>query len=343
MKKILFPLVLFFFWSCKQSSTANHQQAQNQKKNTQQKAVKVRIAIAKDTVFDKQIISNGRLLSRQTAQMHFRQNGYLQKIYVHNGSMVSKGKIIARLDNALLHNAVQQAQTQVAKARQKFEELKINYKASDSSQLKIKAGLSEAQARLREAQIKYNQSLLKAPFSGQIANLTLKPGNLVTPSDTIATLLDNKHLIVRFPVLESEMPFVKKGMSVVIQSFYDPSLQAHAVVNNINPSVNAGGMVWIEALLNRKNPAFINGMRVKVSLLNPVKNKIVIPKTALVLRNNKEVVFTYHKGLSQWHYVKLFGENETSYAVSEGLKAGDTLIVSNNMNLAHEARVKIVQ
>jgi len=343
MKRISYLLGILVFWSCQQSQTANQEPTQNQHKPSQQKAVKVRIAIAKDTVFDKQIISNGRLQSRQTAQLHFRQSGYLQQVYVRNGSFVSRGTTIARLDNALLQNAVQQAQAQVAKARQKFEELKINYKASDSSQLKIKAGLSGALARLREAQIKYNQSLLIAPFSGQIANLTVKPGNLVNPSDTIATLLDNKHLIVRFPVLESEMPFVKKGMAVRVQSFYDTSLQAQAVVNNINPSVNAGGMVWVEALLNRKNPAFINGMRVKVSLLNPVKNKIVIPKTALVLRNNKEVVFTYHNGLSKWHYVKLFGENDTSYAVSSGLKAGDTIIVSNNMNLAHEARIKIMQ
>jgi len=39
--------------------------------------------------------------------------------------------------------------------------------------------------------------------------------------------------------------------------------------------------------------------------------------------------------------VKISGENSSNYSLSKGLNAGDTIIVSNNLNLAHDVFVKI--
>ena len=74
-----------------------------------------------------------------------------------------------------------------------------------------------------------------------------------------------------------------------------------------------------------------------------VKNVIVVPKEALVLRSNKKVVFTLENGVAKWNYVTELHENSTHYAIKKGenLKRTDTIIVSGNMNLSHDAKVNV--
>jgi multidrug efflux pump subunit AcrA (membrane-fusion protein) len=83
-------------------------------------------------------------------------------------------------------------------------------------------------------------------------------------------------------------------------------------------------------------------MNVKVMVRTEIPNRLIIPKNAMVLRQNKEVVFTVQKdSIAIWNYVKTGYENSSHYTIKEGLKAGDTVIVSGNVNLAHESTVEI--
>ena len=182
---------------------------------------------------------------------------------------------------------------------------------------------------------------MKAPFSGTIANLKIKPGHFVRPSDTICNVLDNSSLFVAFQILPSDYSLIQKNSPLEVRDFYQDSLRYQGIVTEINPQVSEQGLIRVRGKITDKHAALLHGMQVKVIINQPGMKMPVIPKTALVLRNNKEVVFTYEKGLAIWHYVEIYGENERYYAISKGLKPGDTVIVSNNINLAHEAAVKI--
>jgi hypothetical protein len=66
----------------------------------------------------------------------------------------------------------------------------------------------------------------------------------------------------------------------------------------------------------------------------------VVPKEALVIRQGKDVIFVRQDSLAIWKYVTVESENSTSVSISEGLEPGDLVIVSGNINLAHETVVK---
>jgi len=59
----------------------------------------------------------------------------------------------------------------------------------------------------------------------------------------------------------------------------------------------------------------------------------------VVLRQGKEVVFTYEDGKALWNYVKTGLENSSRYTIESGLEPGMEVIVSGNLNLAHETPV----
>lgn len=90
-------------------------------------------------------------------------------------------------------------------------------------------------------------------------------------------------------------------------------------------------------------------MNVKVSVRRSLGEQLVIPKTAVVLRSGKQVVFTLKEGKAMWNYVNTGLENATECVVSDrsqkgiedGLLEGDTVIVTGNLNLAHEAEVDV--
>lgn len=102
-------------------------------------------------------------------------------------------------------------------------------------------------------------------------------------------------------------------------------------------------MVKVKASVNGRGRLF-SGMNVRVNVHRSLDGQLVIPKSAVVLRSGKQVVFTLKDGKAQWNYVQTGLENAESYSmVGDALKEGDTVIVTGNVNLAHEAPVKVVE
>ena len=84
-------------------------------------------------------------------------------------------------------------------------------------------------------------------------------------------------------------------------------------------------------------------MNVRVSVQRSLGKQLVVPKTAVVLRSGKQVVFTLVDGHAYWNYVRAGLETADSYTLLEGLKEGDGVITSGNINLAHESPVKVIE
>lgn len=112
-------------------------------------------------------------------------------------------------------------------------------------------------------------------------------------------------------------------------------------IREINPVVDKNGMVAVKAVLDNASFKLYDGMNVRVRVQRATDKQLMIPKSALVLRNNRKVVFTCKNGLAQWVYVQTSLENSESYVVTEGLQEGDSVIYEGNINLAHESPISV--
>ncbi len=117
---------------------------------------------------------------------------------------------------------------------------------------------------------------------------------------------------------------------------------------SVNPLVDKNGQVLVEAEI-ANNGTFIDGMNVKLLVEKELPGKLVVPKSAVVMRDNQQVLFRYSDGHAQWTYVHTIMDNSNEYVVEANterqadLQAGDTVIISGNLNLAHETAVSIKQ
>jgi hypothetical protein len=123
--------------------------------------------------------------------------------------------------------------------------------------------------------------------------------------------------------------------------FNDQTRHYEGIVTEINPFVDEHGMIRIKAAISSRAAALFDGLHVRAMLNHPIPEVMVIPKEAVVMRSNREVVFTLENGRAKWNYVEIIDENSHSYAISDGIGEQDTLIVSGNLNLSHQAKVSI--
>ncbi len=350
-KAIIFTIIPFLLLSCGDKKSSNDDSAEVKKVQTEPQPVEVKVI---DTgTFKSQLFSNGILHSARKAELRFRTSGILKAIKVVNGERVAKNTLIAALQNKKEYLALEQAKDQVESALIELNSQLIMHggKQNDTNSvskqmlnsLKIQSGYNRALNQQKQARLAYNNTFLRAPFTGVVSGIKAQSFNMISPSDIFCTLLDNSSYIVEFTILESESARVNKGMEITIEPFAGDTSQLAGVITEINPTVDKNGLITVKASVNSipAGLSLFDGMNVRVIIDNTVPGKIIIPKEALVLRSNRKVVFTYENGLAKWNYVKTSLENSTQYVVTEGLAPGDSVIVKGNLNLAHDAKVKI--
>lgn len=305
--------------------------------------------------FSREIISNGTLKGVRRAELKFEAQGQIAKVNVRNGSRVGAGAAIASLSTESLENALQAARQSLEKARLDFYDNIIGYGyGSDTSAVprdlvevaRVRSGYASAELNLRVAERNLREATLRAPFGGVVANLTAKP--FEQSSGVVCTIIDNSSFEVQFPLLESEMPFAKVGQKVFVSPFIDPAARLEGTIKEVNPLVDERGQVSVTASV-RGTRDLVEGMNVKVFIESDSEPQLVVPKSAVVMRDGYDVIFTLDTAAmkAQWLYVDILQSNSTHHAVSGCKKkntrvdAGLIVITDGNLNLADGSNVEI--
>ncbi len=301
--------------------------------------------------FNRELISNGTIAAAERVDLRFDSPEIVEEIYVRNGQHVTKGQKIAALARFKLQNALDQARDDLEKSKLELQDVLISqgYAAEDSLTVppeimkiaKVKSNYENSIIQYELAQYNLNNAILYAPFEGIVANLFSKKYNLPPSSDPFCTIIGSQVLEADFKVLEGELALIRIGDPIQLSPFALTDYTVSGKVDEINPVVDEHGMVRIKARIQGAADKLYDGMNVKVRIQQAKGKQLVIPKTALVLRNNRKVVFTAKNGKAIWNYVQTGMENSTGYIITDGLQAGDSVIYEGNLNLAHETPIRV--
>lgn len=312
---------------------------------------RVKVMVLHSTDFSHELISNGTIAAEQKADLRFETPEVVEEIHVRNGQRVAKGQKIATLAPFKLKNALSQAHDNLEKSKLELQDVLISqgYTIRDSLNVpadimkiaKTKSNYDNSVIQYELARFNLDNSVLYAPFDGIVANLFSKKYNMPPASDPFCTIIGSNRIEADFKVLESELALIKKGDQVQLSPFAISHYSTSGQVDEINPMVDENGMIRIKAGIRGVTDKLYDGMNIKVKIQQSAGKQLVIPKTALVLRNNKKVVFTAKNGKAMWNYVQTGLENSTGYVITEGLAPGDSVIYEGSLNLAHEAPILI--
>lgn len=305
------------------------------------------------SVFDKQIVCNGRLRAKTKSELNFVTQGVTAEIYVKEGMNVSKGTLIASLDKRERLHELEKAEKELDRAKVELVDklIGLGYDATMQGipddvmkHAEVTSGYFSAQYQLQSARKALEECNLYAPFCGRIANLEARP---YQTNSKICTLIDDSQFEVEFKILEAELSSVRKGEKVKVSPFVSDSLIFVGVVTEINPLVDDKGLVKVMARLDNKDNALIDGMNVRIIIEEQLQNMFVVPKDAVVERDGYHVVFIYKDGQALWTYVDILNSNINSFAITgcqrkeTTIHEGDIVITSGNLNLANGTTVKL--
>lgn len=306
--------------------------------------------------FNHELVSNGKIVAKEYADLYFRTSEVVAKVYVKNGMHVRKGQKLAELDLFKLNNTLAQNKNALAQANLEMQDVLIgqgyapdNLSAVPAEKLelaKVKSGYERAKAQYEASLYDVEQATLIAPFDGVVANLFDKQYNMPKSGEPFCRIIRTSAMEVDFTVLESELPLIKVGDQVEVTPYATAAGIRTGNISEINPLVDENGMVRVKAQVNGGEKLF-DGMNVRISVKRSVPDQLVVPRTAIVLRAGKQVIFTVKDNIAMWNYVQTGLENLTEYTLvnweASGLQEGMTVITTGNVNLAHETPVKIIE
>lgn len=305
------------------------------------------------SVFNKQLVCNGKLAAIQKSDLRMPLSGILRTVNVKEGQIVSKGTVLATIDDRDKALDLERAKREMERARVELQDklIGLGYSGINDNiptdllhRAEVTSGYYSAKYSLESATKNLADCRLVAPFTGKVANVEGKPHQ---NADKLCTLIDDSYFDVEFKILEAELSTVKIGTEVKVSPFVDETVEVFGTVTEINPTVDEHGLIKINARVKNTSDLLVDGMNVRVIVENSVDGMYVVPKDAVVERDGYHVVFLYQDGKAVWTYVDILYSNLTSFAITgcekkeTHLNDGDIVITSGNLNLADDTTVKL--
>ncbi len=318
-------------------------------------AVAVETIVIEEGMFYKEIHSNGRLRAKRKQKLAIAAGGEVIDVKVKNGDYVNEGQALAMLCSDKLVSNLERANLRFMRASLDMEDilLGMGYSMHDSliipdftwKMAGVRSGYFEVLNDIRSIEQEMQKTIIRAPFDGVVADLQIHVNELTMPGEALCSLIDNTRFLVSFPLMEKELEMFGVAMQAVVSPFSRPEMRYAGYLYSINPVVDEYGQVEVTVLIEGA-PGLLEGTMVKVILQRNIPEQMVVPRSAVLLRDGEEVLFKYSLGEAVWTYVNVMFENSTHYSVIAdpgrlaSLAPSDTVIKSGNVHLSHGSQVK---
>lgn len=210
-----------------------------------------------------------------------------------------------------------------------------------------RTGLADARMAEERARLNLENTEIKAPFSGVVQGLNVVQGEMASVGQSVCTVFNNRSLEARVNVLEDDLRDLETGRPVLL-AIPATGDTLRVKVDVISPSLDQATRTC-EVLIRFENPEerYRPGMFVRARIAGEVNHdRLLVPKNALLIRDDRPLVFKVNEDRAQWLYVDTGLQNEdwveiTGVHSGGSLAAGEEVVVSDHLTLAHEALIKI--
>ncbi len=168
----------------------------------------------------KKIDLYGRTAPNKQARLSAEIAGKIVETKIDKGDRVTKGQVIALIDQGDLQSQLDRAKAVLSVKRQEFkaaESLKNRGLQGEVAYTNALAALTEAKTNVKSVELRLEHTSVVAPFDGVVEDLLIEQGDFVGVGDPIATLIDLKKLVIEANVSERHIQVLTKGQPASIR------------------------------------------------------------------------------------------------------------------------------
>ncbi len=287
------------------------------------------------------IKSTGTLRPDEEVDLSFETSGKIVGINFAEGTKVKKGDLLAKINDKPLQAELQklEAELKMAEAKEFRQRSLLNKDAiSQESYDQIVTDVQTIRADINLVKARISETELRAPFDGKIGLRYVSEGAFTTSASKIARLVKISPIKIEFSIPERYASEIAIGYPI---TFDVDGIIYNASVYAIDPKIDIlTRVISLRALYPNRSEELKPGRYTSIILeLSKNDNAIAIPTEALIPEMEGEKVYIYQRGKAQSVKVITGLRTESKIQITDGLKFGDTLLVTGILQLRQNLQI----
>jgi RND family efflux transporter MFP subunit len=315
------------------------------------------------------------VVAQRKAAIASKATGRIMSLGFKEGDKVRTGEIIARIESADVQAALAQARAEFRVAQSDSTDAaqvldrtttlfsrqlvaQADYDAAKARFDRVAATMASRAAAVSAAEVQVENTNIRAPFDGTILTKNADVGEVVAPFGAgasskvaVVTIADMGSLEVEADVAEANIERITLGQPCEISLDAYPDKRYRGSVDKIVPTADrAKATVLTKIRFLEKDQRVLPEMSAKVQFLSAQtppamesKALLTVDRSAVVTRNDHNTVFVFNSGKAEERPVTLGRQAGTSVEVTQGLSAGEQVILHPSADLHSGSGVKIKQ
>ncbi|MBM3413869.1 MAG: efflux RND transporter periplasmic adaptor subunit [Bacteroidetes bacterium] len=338
----LISLSIFLLSCANKDKKSNSTEKGPQEKN---KSVSVQGYIVRAESFAETIEVPGSVIANESVEIHPEIAGRIVFLQLPEGKVVEKGALLAKIYDGDIITQLKKTEVQLQLAQKTEERQAQLLKVQGISQQDY--DISLLQVNSLKADIEIIKTLLekteiKAPFSGQIGLKNISVGAYVTPGTIITQLNQTTILKVDFSVPEKYVARIHIGQTVSLLTAGNTKNLTGRIIAVAPSILENSRSLLVRAQLSKPPTPVLPGSFAKISInFDPDPGARMIPAQAILPQARGKKVVLYKNGTAVFQDVITGVRNADKIQVIDGVKIGDTVLVTGLMSVRPDSKITI--
>jgi membrane fusion protein (multidrug efflux system) len=333
-----------------------------EEKAVKEKVVNVRTALVEKRSLKPFIESVGTLKPGEEVIISSQIDGLLKELSVQEGSRVSKGMLLARIDDTDYRLELNRAEAAMRQMDASLSNLKIEFERKDAlykeglvsrqqyddivtRRLLAEGEVDRARGAFDLAREKLTKTKIYAPMLGAVKEKKVTPGDYIRNGTPLLHLTLNNPVKLNFTVTEKDVARLKTGQECLFKVDAFPDREFKGTLSVIYPNLEERTRsLQAEALVPNPRMLLKPGFFARVTIYTgAAADKVIVPVTSLLYENDKVKIFVVEQDKAKERVVRLGAKYGEFMEIFEGLKGGEQLIVVGQNSLAEGVKVNVAR
>lgn len=284
--------------------------------------------------FDHYVQTQGAIEAEDNILVSAKTMGVVSQVYVKEGQGVSKGQVLAQIDNSVILRGIEGMKSQLELATQVYQRQKNLWDqkiGTEVQYLQAKTNKESLERQLAGLHEQNEMTRIKSPISGTVDAVEAKNGESISPGMPAFRVINTSNLKITAHISESYVTTIKKGDKVNVR-IEELGREINATVTFVGKNIDILSRTFpIEVKLSSLAELRPNMTAVVKVIFNTDPAAIVVPVNVVQSINGEKIVYVAGEDekkntVARKRVVEVVGVYDNLAQIKSGLVAGEKLI-----------------
>ena len=322
--------------------------------DTVKKLPLVTIHTVSDTVFNHYVEIQGNVATKNMVLIYPEFSGILTHVYVKEGQPVTKGQLLAKIDDGGLSQQLAQLQIQVDLAKTTYERQARLWNeriGSEIQYLQAKSTYEAQEKAIDQLKNQLSKTMVRAPFSGVIDDVITEQGSVVAPAQSqLMRIVNLRNMYIEAEVPENYITSISKGKKVEV---FFPVLNktVYAKIRQVGNYINPNNRSFkIEVSVPNNGNLIKPNLTAKLKINDYTNNNAILIPLSIISEDSQGLQYVFvtsEKDLNNVAQAKRMtittGKTQGDFIeILEGISDGNSVIEEGARSVKNGQKVKIL-